>query len=210
LYVLPEEVEEEEDVEEEDFDVLAEEEDGDEHVIEALFIRCGSVTIEKSKRSVEEKNRRNEQQDCELEKQAIIAYEIEQLHNSKSSASKDRLLARLLQRISEPKMWQSSSGTLVEVETADTERFRTIRLVYESICKASLAEQRTAALILLKKTLWGKSGSSAKELVQLADRELDLLSRGLMTSSLSGLQSRLRALLRHYVIDQLPHQLLSH
>ena len=58
--------------------------------------------------------------------------------------------------------------------------------------------------------LWGKSGSSAKELVQLADRELDLLSRGLMTSSLSGLQSRLRALLRHYVIDQLPHQLLSH
>ena len=50
-------------------------------------------------------------------------------------------------------MWQSSSGTLVEVETADTERFRTIRLVYESICKASLAEQRTAALILLKKTV---------------------------------------------------------
>ena len=101
LKVLPEEVEEEEEEEEEeDFDVLAEEEDGDEHAIEALFIRCGSVTIEKSKRSVEEKNRRNEQQDCELEKQAIIAYEIEQLHNSKSSASKDRLLARLLQRVS--------------------------------------------------------------------------------------------------------------
>jgi len=52
--------------------------------------------------------------------------------------------------------------------------------------------------------LWGKSGSNVKELIQLADRELDLLARGLMTSSLSGLQSRLRALLRHFVIDQLP------
>ena len=48
-------------------------------------------------------------------------------------------------------MWQSSSGALVQVETADTEKFRDIRLVYETICSATLTEHRTAALALLKK-----------------------------------------------------------
>ena len=52
--------------------------------------------------------------------------------------------------------------------------------------------------------LWKKSGPLVKELLQLADRELDLLARGLMSSALSGLQSRLRALLRHFITEQLP------
>lgn len=47
-------------------------------------------------------------------------------------------------------MWHSSSGALVQVETADTERFRDIRLVYEAICSATLTEHRTAALAHLK------------------------------------------------------------
>ena len=53
-------------------------------------------------------------------------------------------------KVSQPKMWHSSSGALVQVETADTERFRDIRLVYEAICSATLTEHRTAALAHLK------------------------------------------------------------
>ena len=49
--------------------------------------------------------------------------------------------------------------------------------------------------------LWKESGPIVKELLQLAERELDLLSRGLMTTSLNGLQSRLRALLRHFIAN---------
>lgn len=131
-------------------------------------------------------------------------------------------------QISQPKVWKSSTGAVVEVDTVEIEHLREMRLMYEAVCNSTLTEDRVRALHLLKRTvrkcqtnriiwlgpriyfsplcqqLWKKSGPLVKELLQLADRELDLLARGLMSSALSGLQSRLRALLRHFITEQLP------
>lgn len=163
--------------------------------VEALIIRFGDVTIEK--------NRCNDVED-QLDNHRIIFHEIEMLNSTKSSAVKDRILRRLLHRISQPKVWRSSTGAVVEVDTVEIEYLRELRLMYEAVCNSTLTEDRVRALHLLKRTLWKKSGPLVKELLQLADRELDLLARGLMSSALSGLQSRLRALLRHFITDQLP------
>ena len=139
--------------------------------------------------------------------------------------------------MSQPKVWKASTGAVVEVDTVEIEQLREIRLMYEGICSATLAEDRVRALQQLKRTvssrqassflsgflllpltyillwlnthihvthciqLWKESGPIVKELLQLAERELDLLSRGLMTTSLNGLQSRLRALLRHFIAN---------
>ena len=84
-------------------------EDARQKPIEALFIRFGDVTIEKTNRSPPEdaKNQRlhhphhpHRHPQSDDPTSAIIAYEIELLHNTKSSASKDRLIHRLLQRVS--------------------------------------------------------------------------------------------------------------
>ena len=80
-------------------------EEAEQKPIEALFIRFGDVTIEKTNRSLSEdaKNLRNQRHpQSDDPSSAIIAYEIELLHNTKSSASKDRLIQRLLQRVSFP------------------------------------------------------------------------------------------------------------
>jgi len=52
-----------------------------------------------------------------------------------------------------------------------------------------------------------ESGTTVKEILQLVDRELNLLARGMMSSTLSGLQSRLRALMRRYIQSKLPQEM---
>ena len=83
-------------------EVAQEPEETEQKPIEALFIRFGDVTIEKTSRSLPDdyKNQRNHPPTDHDPASAIIAYEIELLHNTKSSASKDRLIQRLLQRVS--------------------------------------------------------------------------------------------------------------
>ena len=50
-------------------------------------------------------------------------------------------------------MWKASTGAVVEVDTAEIEQLREIRLMYEGICSATLAEDRVRALLLLKRTV---------------------------------------------------------
>ncbi|EFX87215.1 hypothetical protein DAPPUDRAFT_312639 [Daphnia pulex] len=111
--------------------------------VEALIIRFGDVTIEK--------NRINEV-DNQLDNHRIIFHEIEILNSTKSSAVKDRILRRLLHRISQPKVWRSSTGAIVEVDTVEIEYLREMRLMYEAVCNSTLTEERVRALHLLKRT----------------------------------------------------------
>ena len=55
--------------------------------------------------------------------------------------------------MSQPKVWKASTGAVVEVDTAEIEQLRDIRLMYEAICNSTLAEDRVRALHLLKRTV---------------------------------------------------------
>ncbi len=55
-------------------------------------------------------------------------------------------------QISQPKVWRSSTGAVVEVDTVEIEYLREMRLMYEAICNSTLTEDRVRALHLLKRT----------------------------------------------------------
>ena len=50
-------------------------------------------------------------------------------------------------------MWKSSTGAVVEVDTAEIEHLREMRLMYEAVCNSTLTEDRVRALHLLKRTV---------------------------------------------------------
>lgn len=64
--------------------------------MEALIIRFGDVTIEKSRLPVDETK---QQQAWADDQQRLFFHEIELLNSSKDSATKDRILRRLLNRV---------------------------------------------------------------------------------------------------------------
>ena len=113
------------------------------------------------------------------DQQRLFFHEIELLNSSKDSATKDRILRRLLNRVeyyihsttfsllfslcngiawlviqvSQPKLWKASTGAVVEVDTAEIEHLRDTRIMYEAICSSTLTEDRVRALHLLKRTV---------------------------------------------------------
>ena len=104
-----------------------------------------------------------------------IFHDLEQLNSMRSSASKDRLMQRLLHKVrrmsmgdvnvsrimtgrrltqvTQPKLWRSATGETIQVETAEIEQLRDTRHVYEAICNSTLTEERIRALHLLKRTV---------------------------------------------------------
>lgn len=62
--------------------------------------------------------------------------------------------------MSQPKVWKASTGAVVEVDTVEIEQLREIRLMYEGICSATLAEDRVRALQQLKRTVSSRQASS--------------------------------------------------
>jgi hypothetical protein len=52
-------------------------------------------------------------------------------------------------KISQPKVWRSSTGAVVEVDTVEIEYLREMRLMYEAVCNSTLTEERVRALHLL-------------------------------------------------------------
>ncbi|KAM4039505.1 IQ motif and ubiquitin-like domain-containing protein isoform 3-T4 [Anomaloglossus baeobatrachus] len=114
--------------------------------------------------------------------------------------NQQKAIQNLLNKCSEPKRWKAFDGKTTEMDTQFTIRARELRDIYNSInTKYFTQDERLDALLTLKQTVKEHDCKLTQEIVELIDREADLLMRKVQNCNLEGLRKRISTLFLQYI-----------
>ncbi|XP_040267691.1 IQ and ubiquitin-like domain-containing protein [Bufo bufo] len=114
--------------------------------------------------------------------------------------NQQKTIQNLLNKCCEPKRWKAFDGKTTEMDTQFTLRARELRDIYSSInTKYFTRDERLDALLTLKHTVKEHDCKLTQEIVELIDREADLLMRGVQNCNLEGLRKRISTLFLQYI-----------
>jgi len=107
---------------------------------------------------------------------------------------------KFLEKCAAPKEWIGFDGMPTKMDTPYTMRAKDLKMTYESLEKRYLTrEERLDILLQLKLTVKEHDCKLTKDIVELIDREADLLMRGTKESNLEGLRQRISSLFLQYI-----------
>ncbi|KAI8922997.1 hypothetical protein BC831DRAFT_404309 [Entophlyctis helioformis] len=99
-----------------------------------------------------------------------------------------------------PKRWPCSDDSIVLVDTPNTIRARELRDLYHALNLPLLSvDERLQILLHVKYTVKEFDCNLTREIVELIDREGDLVSRGRSAASLEGLRKRISNLFLQFI-----------
>ena len=99
---------------------------------------------------------------------------------------------KMLSKMSKPKRWNLKDGHVIEVQTPYTTRAIELQQLYFGLQVPILTtEERLDVLLHVKWTVKEFDCNLTREIVDLIDREADLLSRGRNPKTLTGLRRRI-------------------
>ncbi|XP_006122704.2 IQ motif and ubiquitin-like domain-containing protein isoform X1 [Pelodiscus sinensis] len=105
-----------------------------------------------------------------------------------------------LDKCAEPKRWKAYDGKITEMDTQFTLRARELLEIYRSISMKDLPkDERLDVLLTLKHTVKEHGCKLTHEIVELIDREADLMMRGVKECNLEGLRKRICTLFLQYI-----------
>ncbi|XP_056429757.1 IQ and ubiquitin-like domain-containing protein isoform X1 [Hyla sarda] len=114
--------------------------------------------------------------------------------------NQQKAIQDLLNKCCEPKRWKAFDGKTTEMDTQYTIRARELHNIYNSInTKYFTRDERLDALLTLKHTVKEHDCRLTQEIVELIDREADLLMRGVQNCNLEGLRKRISTLFLQYI-----------
>ncbi|XP_071807363.1 IQ motif and ubiquitin-like domain-containing protein [Asterias amurensis] len=114
--------------------------------------------------------------------------------------NKQRAIQSFLDKAAAPKKWRAFDGKFTEMDTAYTIRARELRDIYKSLnMKYLTQDERLDVLLTLKHTVKEHDCKLTQEIIELIDREADLLMRGVKDTNLEGLRKRIATLFLQYV-----------
>lgn len=133
-----------------------------------------------------------------LKKQTKLLQTIDRLQIQASKENRFRKINTVLNNMSSAKKWGTT--TTVNVETPFTVRARELRDLYNGLQLAGIGiDERLDILLHVKWTVKEFECPLTREIVELVDREADLLNRGRKDVSLTGLRQRLSNLFLQFV-----------
>ena len=102
--------------------------------------------------------------------------------------------------MSDPKLWKRSDGRFTEVHTPFSTRAKELMDLYNGLRLPFLSvDERFDVLLHTKWTVKEFDCNLTREIVDLIDREADMLNRGRSESSLEGLRKRLSNLFLQFI-----------
>ncbi|CAF3144279.1 unnamed protein product [Rotaria sp. Silwood2] len=114
--------------------------------------------------------------------------------------NKEVNIQRFLERVAQPKRWKYKDGSTTEMDTPYSIRARELMQIYNTITMKFLTlDERLDILLTLKHTVKEHECRLTEEIIQLIDREADLLMRGTKEENLSGLRQRISTLFLQYI-----------
>ncbi|XP_029472517.1 IQ and ubiquitin-like domain-containing protein isoform X2 [Rhinatrema bivittatum] len=105
-----------------------------------------------------------------------------------------------LSKCSEPKKWKAYDGRTTAMYTQYTIRAQYLQDIYNSLNIKYLAlDERLDVLLTLKHTMKEYDCKLTQEIIELIDREADLMMRGVKECNLEGLRKRISTLFLQYI-----------
>ncbi|KAB0341738.1 hypothetical protein FD754_018664 [Muntiacus muntjak] len=99
-----------------------------------------------------------------------------------------------------PKTWRRFDGKIIELDTQFTIRARELQNIYNCIMLKNVSQdERLDVLLTLKHTVKEHECKLTQEILELIDREVDLMMRGVRHQNLEGLRKRIATLFFHYI-----------
>ncbi|KAF4081393.1 hypothetical protein AMELA_G00160860 [Ameiurus melas] len=135
-----------------------------------------------------------------LEQEMKFIASIERHRLAAGERNQEKAVQAFLNKCAAPKQWQASDGIMTQMDTPHTIRASELRDLYCSITLSCLSqEERLDVLLTLKHTVKEHDCKLTREIVELIDREADLLMRGVKESNLEGLRKRIVTLFLQYI-----------
>ncbi|MCJ8735972.1 hypothetical protein PDJAM_G00253630 [Pangasius djambal] len=135
-----------------------------------------------------------------LEQETQFITSIERHRIAAGERNQEKAVQAFLNKCAAPKRWKASDGIMTQMDTPHTIRARELRDLYCSITLSYLSqEERLDVLLTLKHTLKEHDCKLTREIVELIEREADLLMRGVKESNLEGLRKRIATLFLQYI-----------
>ncbi|XP_054420185.1 IQ and ubiquitin-like domain-containing protein [Pteronotus mesoamericanus] len=138
---------------------------------------------------------------CELlEKETQIIASIGRHRSIASMANQKGIIQAFLNKCSAPNIWRRFDGKIIEMDTQFTIRARELHNIYKCIMLKNLSQdERLDVLLTLKHTVKEHECKLTQEILELIDREVDLMMRGVKQDNLEGLRKRIATLFFHYI-----------
>ncbi|XP_004602304.2 IQ and ubiquitin-like domain-containing protein [Sorex araneus] len=138
---------------------------------------------------------------CELlEKETQIIASIERHRRIAVMKRKEIALQDFLKKCEAPKTQRAVDGKIVEVDTQFTIRTKELHSIYNCIILENLSQdERLDVLLTLKHTVKEHECKLTREILELIDREVDLMMRGVKHCNLEGLRKRIATLFFQYI-----------
>merc|ERR1719182_429280 len=109
-------------------------------------------------------------------------------------------IKRTLESMSRPKVWAQSDGETTTVHTPFTTRAKELMELYNGLRLPLLTiDERLDVLLHVKWTVKEFDCNLTRDVVDLIDREADLLNRGRKEKTLEGLRKRLSNLFLQFI-----------
>ena len=132
------------------------------------------------------------------ETQLIASIQRHKLIAKKDNGKKAK--RQFLEKCAAPKEWIGFDGMPTKMDTPYTMRAKDLKMTYDSLEKRYLTrEERLDILLQLKLTVKEHDCKLTKDIVELIDREADLLMRGSKETNLEGLRQRISTLFLQYI-----------
>lgn len=135
-----------------------------------------------------------------LLKETKLLQTIDRLKNTASTINREDRVERMLQAMAAAKMWKRTDGRYTEVVTPLTTRAKELMDLYHGLKMPFLSiDERLDILLHVKWTVNEFDCNLTREIVDLIDREADMLNRGRPEKSLEGLRKRLCNLFLQFI-----------
>lgn len=127
-----------------------------------------------------------------LHKETKILQQIDRLKIQANTKNKQEKISNFLRAMSDPKLWKRTDGRFTEVHTPFSTRAKELMDLYNGLRLPFLStDERLDVLLHTKWTVKEFDCNLTREIVDLIDREADMLNRGRSETSLEGLRKRL-------------------
>jgi len=134
-----------------------------------------------------------------LEQETQLIASIGQHKIQANKMNKEKAVQKFLDQAAAPKRWKAYDGRYTEMDTKYTIRAKEMRDIYNSInMKYLTQDERLDVLLTLKHTVKEHDCKLTRDIIELIDREADLLMRGLSETNLEGLRKRISTLFLQY------------
>jgi hypothetical protein len=135
-----------------------------------------------------------------LDQESALLQKIDKLKIEANIENREKGIVNFLEKISSPKKWLSGNKTVVYVDTPNIIRARELRDLFHALNFPMLTvDERLQILLHVKFTVKEFDCNLTREIVNLIDREGDLISRGRGEASLEGLRKRISNLFLQFI-----------